>query len=83
MCVCIGVCVKGEKECKRQCVSITRWVGEINACVRMTTCVSVCERVPVSVCGCRQTLAGSWPCHSVSHTLSDVVRGCGFHYGGG
>lgn len=76
--VCVYVCVTGreretERERKRQRVSISRWVSVINVCVSMTVCVSVCERVSVSVCGCRQTLAGSWPCHSVSHTLSDVV----------
>lgn len=70
-CVCVHVCVcvrRRNRARKGQYVSIS-W------------CVCVCVCVPV--CGFRQTLAGSWPCHSVSHTLSDVVWGCGFHCGGG
>lgn len=74
VCVRVGGERGGETERESQSVSITRW-GKCDKCVSMNVCVcvSVCERVSMSVCGCRQTLAGSWPCHSVSHTLSDVV----------
>lgn len=85
-CAALCVCKRGERMtkgvCKRQRVSISKWVRVINLFVTMIVCVCVCQYVSMclSVCGCRQTLTGSWPCHSVSHKLSDVVWGCGLHY---